>query len=128
MLSGIRAPRTARNATEKSESYGAEAHEFATRKTLQRDAEMEVEATDKSGGFIGALYLSKTDNFAVMLAREGYATVSEYGLDRITFARELQTAEEEAKSQRRNVSCTSIHQQARLDPSNSYGPTSTKLP
>lgn len=50
VLSGIRAPRTARNANEKSEPFGTEAYDFAVRKTLQRDAEMEVEATDKSGG------------------------------------------------------------------------------
>lgn len=43
------------------------------------------------------------DNVAVMLAREGLATVSEYGQDRITFSRELQTAEQEAKTARKNV-------------------------
>jgi staphylococcal nuclease domain-containing protein 1 len=71
VLSGIRAPRTARNASEKSEPYGVESLEFASRRYMQRDVEVDFEATDKTGGFIGALYLNKTENVAVTLVREG---------------------------------------------------------
>lgn len=39
VLAGVRAPRTARNATEKPEPYGAEAYKFAS-KYLQRDVEI----------------------------------------------------------------------------------------
>jgi staphylococcal nuclease domain-containing protein 1 len=39
VLAGIRAPRTARNATEKPEPYGPEALKFAS-KFLQRDVEI----------------------------------------------------------------------------------------
>jgi staphylococcal nuclease domain-containing protein 1 len=53
VLSSIRAPRTARNANEKSEPYGTEAHTYTARRLLQRDVEIQVDATDKSGGFIG---------------------------------------------------------------------------
>lgn len=53
VLSNIRAPRTARNASEKSEAFGTEAATFVSRKVLQRDVEVVVETTDKSGGFIG---------------------------------------------------------------------------
>ena len=39
VLAGVRAPRTARNATEKPEPYGAEAYKFAS-KYMQRDVEI----------------------------------------------------------------------------------------
>jgi hypothetical protein len=39
VLAGVRAPRTARNAQEKAEPYGAEAYKFAS-KYLQRDVEI----------------------------------------------------------------------------------------
>ncbi|CAE6420718.1 unnamed protein product [Rhizoctonia solani] len=103
VLSGIRAPRTARNASEKSEPYGPEALEFATRKYLQRDAEIEIEAIDKTGGFIGALYLNKTENAAVTLAREGLATVHDYSAESLAWARQLYDAEADAKTQKKNI-------------------------
>jgi staphylococcal nuclease domain-containing protein 1 len=53
VLSGIRAPRTARNPNEKSEPYGQQAADFISRRVLQRDVEILVESNDKSGGFIG---------------------------------------------------------------------------
>ena len=93
VLGGIRAPRTARNPSEKSEPYGAEAAEFATRRYMQRDVEFEVDALDKSGGFIGALYLNKTENAAVTLVREGLATVHSYSADSLPWAKQLYDAE-----------------------------------
>jgi staphylococcal nuclease domain-containing protein 1 len=48
VLAGVRAPRTARNATEKPEPYGAEAYKFAS-KYLQRDVEI-GEFTSLCGG------------------------------------------------------------------------------
>ena len=101
---GIRAPRTARNASEKSEPYGAEAAEFATRRYLQRDVEIEIETTDKSGGFIGAVYFNKTENVAVTLVKEGLATVHSYSADGLPWAKQLYDAEEEAKKEHRCVS------------------------
>jgi staphylococcal nuclease domain-containing protein 1 len=74
VLSGIRAPRTARNASEKNEPYGQESLDFASRRYMQRDVDVDFEATDKTGGFIGALYLNKTENAAVTLVREGRDT------------------------------------------------------
>ncbi|KAK2836853.1 hypothetical protein FQN49_006656, partial [Arthroderma sp. PD_2] len=47
VLSGIRAPRSARNANEKSEPFGQEAHDFANRRCMQRDVEIDVETIDK---------------------------------------------------------------------------------
>jgi len=91
-LAGIRAPRTARNPSEKSEPFGTEALEFA-RKYMQRDVEFEVETTDKTGGFIGSLYLNKTENAAITLVKEGLATVHSYSADGLSWAKQLYDAE-----------------------------------
>jgi staphylococcal nuclease domain-containing protein 1 len=56
VLSGIRAPRSARNESDQGEPFGKEAHEFANRRCQQRDVEIDVEDCDKVGGFIGTLY------------------------------------------------------------------------
>ncbi|KAK0504683.1 hypothetical protein EDD18DRAFT_308303 [Armillaria luteobubalina] len=103
VLGGIRAPRTARNASEKSEPSGAEAFEFATRKYMQRDVEFEVDTIDKSGGFIGSLYLNKTENAAVTLVKEGLATVHSFSAETLPWARHLYDAEAEAKAAQRNL-------------------------
>ena len=93
VLSGIRAPRTARNPSETSEPYGPEASEFATRRYMQRDVEIEIHDADKSGGFIGALYVNKTENAAITLAREGLATVHAYSADNLAWVKQLYDAE-----------------------------------
>ncbi|KAG1716638.1 hypothetical protein ID866_516 [Astraeus odoratus] len=102
VFSGIRAPRTARNPSEKSEPWGVEAAEFSTRKYMQRDAEVEIEAVDKSGGFIGALWV-KGENVAVTLVREGLASVQGLSVDSLSWSRQLLDAEAEAKKARRNL-------------------------
>lgn len=93
VLSGIRAPRSARNASEAGEPYGAESAEFATRRYMQRDVEIEINDADKSGGFIGALYLNKTENAAVTLVKEGLATVHAYSAENLPWAKQLYDAE-----------------------------------
>ncbi|KAI0051169.1 transcription factor [Auriscalpium vulgare] len=103
VLAGIRAPRTARNPSEKSEPYGPEAAEFATRRYMQRDVEIEVDTVDKSGGFIGALYVNKTENAAVTLVTEGLATVHSFSADTLSWSRHLYDAEEQAKRAKRNL-------------------------
>jgi len=90
---GIRAPRTARNPSEKGEPYGAEASEFATRRYMQRDVDFEVDSIDKSGGFIGALYLNKSENVAISLVKEGLATVHAFSADSLSWAQQLYDAE-----------------------------------
>ncbi|EJF65082.1 transcription factor [Dichomitus squalens LYAD-421 SS1] len=103
VLSGVRAPRTARNSSEASEPYGPEASEFATRRYMQRDVEIEINDADKSGGFIGALYLNKTENAAIALVKEGLATVHGYSAENLSWAQQLYDAEAEAKSAKRNI-------------------------
>jgi staphylococcal nuclease domain-containing protein 1 len=90
---GIRAPRTARNASEKSEPYGAESAEFATRRYMQRDVEIEVDTVDKSGGFIGTLLVNKTENAALVLVREGLASVHSFSAEGLSWSRQLYDAE-----------------------------------
>ncbi|KAG9221028.1 hypothetical protein CCMSSC00406_0002372 [Pleurotus cornucopiae] len=97
VLGGIRAPRTARNPSEKSEPFGTEALDFATRRYMQRDAEFEVDTVDKSGGFIGALYLNKTENAAIALVKAGLASVHDYSAEGLSWSKQLYDAESEAK-------------------------------
>lgn len=103
VLGGIRAPRAPRNASEKAEPFGSESLDFSTRRYMQRDVEVEVETTDKSGGFIGALYLNKSENAAVALVREGLATVHGFSAETLPYARQLFDAEMEAKKERLNL-------------------------
>ncbi|KAF8638063.1 hypothetical protein AX16_010695 [Volvariella volvacea WC 439] len=103
VLGGIRAPRTARNQSERDEPYGPEALAFATRRYMQRDVEFEVETVDKSGGFIGALYLNKTENAAISLAREGLAEVHSFSADGLSWAKQLYDVEAEAKKEKRHM-------------------------
>ena len=55
---------------------------------MQRDVEFEVDSIDKSGGFIGSLYLNKTENAALTLVKEGLATVHS-SADSLPWARQL---------------------------------------
>lgn len=62
-----------------------------------------AEDNSRIAGFIGSLYLNKTDNLSIMLVREGLASCNEFSLDRSPFGKELKAAEEEAKKSRKNV-------------------------
>ncbi|KAF8161178.1 hypothetical protein B0H34DRAFT_781782 [Crassisporium funariophilum] len=103
VLAGVRAPRSARNASDKGEPYGSESSEFASRRYMQRDIEFEVDSIDKSGGFIGSLYMNKTENVALTLVKEGLATVHPFSAEGLSWARQLYDTEAEAKQQRRNI-------------------------
>ena len=96
VLSGIRAPRSARNPQEKAEPFGQEAHDFANRRCNQRDVEIDVENTDKTGGFIGTLYVNR-ESFAKVLLDEGLASVHAYSAEQSGNANELFAAEKKAK-------------------------------
>ncbi|CAG8432724.1 7051_t:CDS:10 [Diversispora eburnea] len=97
IIGGIRVPRLGKSSTEKPEPFAAEALEFANRKLLQRDVEIEVENVDKTGGFIGTLWINKTENYAASLLREGFAKT--HG----SCSSELSTAENEAREARKNI-------------------------
>ncbi|KAG8525806.1 uncharacterized protein KY384_000566 [Bacidia gigantensis] len=102
VLSGIRAPRSARNANEKSEPFGQEAHDFATRRCMQRDAEVDIETVDKVGGFIGTLYVNR-ENFAKLLVEEGLASVHAYSAEQSGHSNDLFAAEESAKQAQKGI-------------------------
>lgn len=102
VLSGIRAPRSARNPEEKSEPCGQEAHDLANRKCMQRDVEIDVETVDKVGGFIGTLYVNK-ENFTKVLLEEGLATVHAYSAEQSGHATEYFAAEQKAKEARKGL-------------------------
>jgi staphylococcal nuclease domain-containing protein 1 len=102
VLSGIRAPRSARNENDKGEPFGKEAHEFANRRCQQRDVEIDIEDCDKVGGFIGTLYINR-ENFAKTLVEEGLASVHAYSAEKSGNANELFAAEQKAKDARSNL-------------------------
>ena len=60
---------------------------------MQRDVEVEFDSVDKSGGFIGTLYLNKTENAAITLAREGLATVHSFSAEGLPWVKQLYDAE-----------------------------------
>lgn len=107
VLSGIRAPRTARNPSDKAEPCAEESSQFSTRRYLQRDVEVHIEAVDKTGGFIGTLYLTKPDktveNAAVALAQEGLAFVHHHSAESLPWSKQLFDAEASAKAAKRGV-------------------------
>jgi len=102
VLSGIRAPRSARNPTDKGEPFGQEAHDFANKRCQQRDVEIDVEDCDKMGGFIGTLYINR-ENFAKALLEEGLASVHAYSAEKSGNASELFAAEKKAKDARKGL-------------------------
>lgn len=68
--------------------------------------QIEVEAVDRTGTFLGSLWESKT-NMASVLLEAGLAKLSSFGLDRIPDANVLMRAEQSAKQQKLKVT-TSI--------------------
>lgn len=103
VLGGIRVPRTGRNQNDKSEPFGPEALELATRRCMQRDVEIEVESTDKSGGFIGALFLPNGENFAVTLLEEGLSTIHSSSAEQSSYTNQLFSGERKAKAERKGI-------------------------
>jgi staphylococcal nuclease domain-containing protein 1 len=102
VLGGIKAPKSARNANEKSEPFGQEAHDLATKRLTQRDVEIDVQNIDKVGGFIGELYIGR-ESFAKILVEEGFATVHQYSAEQAGNATELNAAEQHAKEARKGL-------------------------
>jgi staphylococcal nuclease domain-containing protein 1 len=100
VLGGINAPKSSRNATDKSEPFGQEAHELATRRLSQRDVEIDVHDIDKVGGFVGEIFINK-ESFAKILVEEGFATVREFSAQKAGNATELLAAQDRAKSARK---------------------------
>ncbi|KAK1093564.1 hypothetical protein LTR48_002047 [Friedmanniomyces endolithicus] len=102
VLGGIRAPRSARGPSDTAEPFGQEAHDFANKRCQQRDVEVDIDDTDKQGGFIGTLYVNR-ENFAKLLVEEGLASVHAYSAEKSGNANELFAAEQRAKEARKGL-------------------------
>lgn len=102
VLGGIRAPRSARGPQDTGEPFGQEAHDFAVKRCMQRDAEIDVHDTDKQGGFIGDIYINR-ESFAKTLVEAGLASVHHYSAEKSGNANELLAAEKKAKEARRGL-------------------------
>jgi staphylococcal nuclease domain-containing protein 1 len=102
VLSGIRAPKSARGPDDEGEPFGQEAHDFANRRCNQRDVELDIENIDRNGGFIGTLYINR-ESLAKLLVEEGLATVHGYSAEQSGNSRELYAAEQRAKDARKNL-------------------------
>jgi staphylococcal nuclease domain-containing protein 1 len=102
VLSGIRTPKPARQSGEAAEPFGQEAYDFANRRCMQRDVEIDVEDTDKVGGFIGTMYVGR-ENFARALVEEGLAEVHAFSAEKSGHSNELFAAEKKAKEARKGM-------------------------
>ncbi|KAI9288325.1 hypothetical protein BC943DRAFT_316272 [Umbelopsis sp. AD052] len=102
VLAGVRAPRVARSAGEKSEPFAEEGANFVSNKVLQRDVDIEVENVDKTGGFIGSLFVNG-ENLSVSLLQAGYAYIHEYSANESNYANQLFSGERIAKAGKKGV-------------------------
>ncbi|KAK4502957.1 hypothetical protein PRZ48_006384 [Zasmidium cellare] len=102
VLGGIRAPRSARGPQDTGEPFGQEAHDFAVKRCMQRDVEIDVDDCDKQGGFIGTLYVNR-ESFAKLLVEKGLASVHAYSAEKSANGAELFAAEQKAKDMRRGL-------------------------
>jgi staphylococcal nuclease domain-containing protein 1 len=93
VLAGVRVPRP-------QENFGDVALDYVTKRLWQRDVNFSVNNVDKTGGFIGHVYLPGSKNLplSVALASEGLAEVHEYSAQQSGFHQQLLEAEEEAQN------------------------------
>lgn len=103
VLAGVKAPKTARNAQEKDEPFAREGLDLSTQRALQRDVEVEILSTDKVGGFIGAMYLNKSENWAVSLVESGLVSLHRYSAETLSFGNQLIEAESKAKAAKAGI-------------------------
>jgi len=106
VLGGIRAPRLGKTEKDKTEPFAQEALDYVNSNVLQHDIEFTVETTDRSGGFIGALFVDINGirtNLAVQLLELGYVRINEYSADQSPYSNELYEAEEKARKAKINV-------------------------
>jgi len=98
-LAGVRSPSTARGDTP-SQAFGDEAHFFSKLHTLQREVEVEVEAVDKGGTFMGTLWVNG-ESLGLQLLRNGYAWLQ--NADRSPYHSQMEAAEQVAQTAKLRV-------------------------
>ena len=98
-FTGISCPRASRvfpgSAPMEAEPFGDEAMAHIKDMVLQREVEIEVEAIDKGGNFIGWCFIDNT-NLSVALVEEGFASVH-VTAERSNYGRLIAIAEDNAK-------------------------------
>merc|ERR1719323_2700932 len=99
LLAGITCPRAGRvfpgSAPMEAEPFGDEAMAYIKDMVLQREVEIEVEAIDKGGNFIGWCFIDN-NNLSVNLVEEGFASVH-VTAERSNYGRLIAIAEDNAK-------------------------------
>lgn len=104
LIGGITCPRAGRLVTSQGviategDPHGDEALSFTKDLCLQREVEVQVEAIDKAGNFIGWLFVDNT-NLSVALVEAGLSQVH-FTAERSSYYPQLIQAEEKAKSQK----------------------------
>merc|ERR1711962_77649 len=106
LLGGITCPRASRPApggvgTLPGEPYGENAYNLTKSLCLQKEVEIEVDAMDKGGNFIGWLHVDGK-NLSVHLVEEGLSKVH-VTAESSNFYHQLSTKESEAKKKKLNI-------------------------
>jgi len=99
-LSGVRCPGTARGDAP-SEPFADEAAFFTKLHVLQREVDIEVEASDRGGSFMGSLWVNG-ESLSANLLRSGYAWMSD-NADRSPYYSQMEAAEKQAKASKTRV-------------------------
>ncbi|KAG9489774.1 hypothetical protein GDO78_005619 [Eleutherodactylus coqui] len=101
LLAGIECPRGARNipgGVQEGEPFSEEAMMFTKELVLQREVEVEVEAMDKAGNFIGWLHVDGV-NLSVSLVEHALSKVH-FTAERSNYYKTLMSAEEPARQKK----------------------------
>lgn len=106
LLAGISCPRIkafnpAGTQIAEDELMGPEAFAFSKELVMQREVEVQVDAIDKGGNFIGWMFVDGI-NLSVALVERGLAKVH-FTAERSNYYKELQTHEENAKNVKKGV-------------------------
>lgn len=97
VLSGVRVPRP-------QEPFGDAALDFVSKRLYQRDVQFTVVNVDKTGGFIGNVYIpGHNDTLAVILVKEGLAEVHEYSAQQSGVSQALFEAQEVAQKAQKGI-------------------------
>ncbi|VDK66149.1 unnamed protein product [Onchocerca ochengi] len=119
LFSGIDCPRGARigpggKLIGENEPYAEEAVKFTRSKIMQREVEVEVEGMDKSGSFIGYMFVQTEQglcNMSVALVENGLASVH-FTAERGSYYSQLCVAEENAKKAKLGIWAKWIDEEA----------------
>jgi staphylococcal nuclease domain-containing protein 1 len=101
LLAGISCPRAPRDDAAHSDQFGQQALMYTKELIMQREVEIEVDACDKGGNFIGWLYYEGR-NLSVSLLEEGLSKIGPLA-DRTAHFNALLSAEKKAKELKKNL-------------------------